>query len=204
MTQPVDHRRAAAEHSIESILDAVESLLQQGEPVTTTAVASKAGVSRVTVYAHFPTPEALLEAVAARVVQRFGAGLDELELDVGPAPDALDRLIASAWRRHARYGRIAETLIPRLGAVRLRRSHAALHKPISDLIDRGRTEGTFRTDLPSGWLLASYFALVHACGEEVRAGRIKASQATAILQASIGSLFAAPAGTDTTHPRERS
>jgi TetR/AcrR family transcriptional regulator, mexCD-oprJ operon repressor len=191
MTPPLDHRRAAAEQSIESILDAVETLLQRGEHVTTTAVAAQAGVSRVTVYSHFPNQEALLEAVAARVVTRFRAGLDELDLEAGPATEALNRLIASAWSQHDRYDAIAGALTPLLSAHRLRRSHAALHQPISALIDRGRAEGAFRTDLPTAWLLASYYALVHACAEEVRAGRIKAAAAPTILQKSITDLFTA-------------
>lgn len=189
MTHRRDHRRAAAEQSIESILNAVETLLEQGTQVTTTAVAAEAGVSRVTVYSHFPTQEALLEAVAARAVQRFRAGLGELDLQAGPATEALDRLIASAWSQHGRYDTIATALMRHLSAQGLRRSHTALHKPITDLIKRGRAEGDFRTDLPAAWLLASYFALVHACGEEVRAGRIKATEAPSILQASIKDLF---------------
>jgi AcrR family transcriptional regulator len=189
MPQARDHRRAAAEHSIESILDAVETLLASGASITTTAVAAKSGVSRVTVYSHFPTQEAMLEAVAARVVERFRSRLDGLALDRGPAPAALDRLIAAAWSELDRYDAVAAAITRGLGAERLRRSHAALHQPIVALIERGRAEGSFRTDLPVDWLLASYFALVHACGEEVRAGRVGPDEATAILQTSVNDLF---------------
>ena len=191
MPQPHDHRRAAAEQSIESILDAVETLLGRDDRVTTTAVAAEAGVSRVTVYSHFPTQQAMLEAVASRVVDRFRSSLGEIDLEIGPAPDALDRLIAAAWSQHGRDDAIATALMRQLSAQRLRRSHAALHKPIAALIERGRAEGSFRTDLPAAWLLAGYFALVHACGEEVRAGRIRTADATAILQTSIRDLFTA-------------
>jgi TetR/AcrR family transcriptional regulator, mexCD-oprJ operon repressor len=186
-----DHRRAAAEQSIESILDAVEALLESGEAITTTAIANRAGVSRVTVYSHFPTQQAMLDAVASRIVERFRAALDEVDLESGAAPAALDRLIAAAWRRQGHDDAIAGALRHQLSAQRLRRAHAALHEPIAALIERGRAEGAFRTDLPSAWLLASYFALVHGCSDEVHAGRIRAGDATAILQTTVRDLFAA-------------
>jgi TetR/AcrR family transcriptional repressor of mexCD-oprJ operon len=189
MPQARDHRRAAAEHSVESILDAVETLLTSGDPLTTTAVAAASGVSRVTVYSHFPTQEAMLEAVAARVVERFGASLGEIDLDSGPAPAALERLIAAAWSELDRYHAVAAAITRRLSAERLRRAHAALQRPIVALIERGRAEGSFRTDLPVDWLLASYFALVHACGQEVHAGRLGPGEATATLQTSVNALF---------------
>ncbi|HEX5194828.1 MAG TPA: TetR/AcrR family transcriptional regulator [Solirubrobacteraceae bacterium] len=194
MPQARDHRRAAAEHSIESILNAAETLLARGDPVTTTAVAAESGVSRVTVYSHFPTQEAMLEAVAARVVDRFAARLGEIDLDSGSAPAALDRLIAAAWAELDRYDAIAAAVARQLSAERLRRSHAALQRPIVALIERGRAEGSFRTDLPADWLLASYFALVHAGGEEVNAGRLGPGEATAILQTSVKDLFTAVPG----------
>ncbi len=185
-----DHRRAAAEHSIASILDAVETLLTSGDPITTTAVAARSGVSRVTVYSHFPTQEAMLEAVAARVVDRFGSRLREIDLATGSASAALDRLIAAAWSELDRYHAIAAAVTRQLSAERLRRSHSALQRPIVALIERGRAEGSFRTDLPVAWLLTSYFALVHACSEEVHAGRLEPGEATAILQTSVRALFA--------------
>ena len=55
-----------------------EELIAARAPVTIAGVASAAGVSRVTVYAHFPTTEALLEAVVERAVghaaERAGGG----------------------------------------------------------------------------------------------------------------------------------
>src|SRR4051794_41881458 len=63
-----DHRRATAERNVEKILDAAAGLLARGAAASTSAVAAAAGVSRVTVYSHFATREALLEAGAERAV----------------------------------------------------------------------------------------------------------------------------------------
>ena len=51
------YQRQVAERNVEAILDAAEELLQQGQ-ANISAVAVLAGVSRVTVYAHFPTWQA--------------------------------------------------------------------------------------------------------------------------------------------------
>jgi AcrR family transcriptional regulator len=66
-SQAADYRRVTAERNVAAILDAAEELLSQAGPASIAAVAARAGVSRVTVYAYFPTWEALLEAVAGRL-----------------------------------------------------------------------------------------------------------------------------------------
>ncbi len=48
---------------------------------------------------------------------------------------------------------------------------------------------TFRTDLPAGWLVASCFALIHGCADEVRAGRLDPASALAVLTTTIRDLF---------------
>jgi hypothetical protein len=55
-------------------------------------------------------------------------------------------------------------------------------------VDRGQADGSFRTDLPAGWLVTSCFALIHACADEVRAGRIEPESALDVLTATIRDL----------------
>ncbi len=184
-----DHRRATAERNVEAILDAAESLLERGAAASTTAVAAEAGVSRVTVYSHFPTRDALLEAIAERAVTRFRAALEPVDLSGEPPTAALDRLIAMAWVEQDRYEGIAHVVAAGLSSSALIRAHESLHEPISALIRRGQADGSFRDDLPSEWLLTSYFSLMHACGDEVRAGKIEPADAVPVLQATIRGLF---------------
>jgi TetR/AcrR family transcriptional regulator, mexCD-oprJ operon repressor len=186
-----DHRRATAERNVAAILDAAEALLARGAAASTSAVAAEAGVSRVTVYSHFPTREALLEAVVERVVRRATAAIDAVGIDQGPPHEALDGLIAAAWSEIDRNRVVATAASEQLSPAALTRSHAALHEPITALVERGRAEGAFRDDLPPGWLVASYFALMHACGEEVRAGRLDAEAAVPVLQSTIRGAFRA-------------
>lgn len=189
---PPDHRRATAERNVEAILDAAAALLARGAAATTSAVAAEAGVSRVTVYAHFATREALLEAVVERVARGATAAIDAARVDEGSAPEALDRLVAAGWAEIDRNRNVANAAAQELSPAAMTRSHAALHEPIAALVRRGQAEGAFRDDLPAPWLVTTYFALMHACGEEVRAGRLRAEDAVGVLQATVRGAFSRP------------
>src|SRR5919108_4703862 len=184
-----DHRRATAERNVEAILDAAEALLARGAAASTSAVAAQAGVSRVTVYAHFATREALLEAVVERVVRRATAAIAAARIETGTPLEALERLVAAAWGELERNRVVAQAASEQLSPAALTRSHEALHEPIAALIRRGQDEGEFRDDQPASWLVASYFALMHACGEEVRAGRLPEGDAVRTLQATLRGIF---------------
>jgi hypothetical protein len=103
--------------------------------------------------------------------------------------DALERVIAAAWRELDRNRAIAQAAAEQLSPAALARAHEAAHRRIRDLTERGRAEGVFRTDLPTDWLVTSCFALMHACGDEVRAGRMDASAAPDVLTATMRDLF---------------
>jgi AcrR family transcriptional regulator len=184
----VDHRQAVAARNVEAILDAAERLLAARENASITAVASEAGLSRVTVYAHFPNRTALLQAVVKRTVERAAAVLEEAESGSGSPLEALDRLIEAAWRVLDRHSAIAQATSDQLPPGAITETHAAAFRPVTALVARGRREGVFRTDVPARWLVTSFFALMHACGDEVRAGRLKAADAPRILQATLRDL----------------
>jgi TetR/AcrR family transcriptional regulator, mexCD-oprJ operon repressor len=184
-----DHRRAIAERNIEAILDAAESLLERRAQASIAAVAAEAGVSRVTVYAHFPTREELLEAVVERAVQRSTVALQAADPARGSALDALDRVIVAGWRELDSNRAIAQAAAELLSPAAMTRAHEAARGPIRKLVERGREEGTFRTDLPTDWLVTSCFALIHACGDEVRAGTMNASSALDVLTETMRDVF---------------
>jgi AcrR family transcriptional regulator len=180
-----DHRRATAERNLQAILDAAERLLERRSPATIAAVAAEAGVSRVTVYAHFPTREQLLEAVVERAVGHATAALDAAEPRRGPALEALERVIAAGWQELDRNATIAQAAADQLSPAALARSHEAAHRRVRELVDRGREEGAVRGDVPAAWLVTCTFALLHACGDEVRAGRLDPETALGVLQATL-------------------
>jgi TetR/AcrR family transcriptional repressor of mexCD-oprJ operon len=198
-TPATDHRRATAERNVQAILDAVEELVERRDQLSISAVATQAGVSRVTVYSHFPTAEALLEAAVQRAVDRTAVVMESAQPDHGPPLEALQRLLAVGWRELDRNGAIAAAAATQLSPAALTRSHEAAQRRVRELVDRGRADGSFRTDLPAGWLVTSCFALIHACADEVRAGRIDPAGALGVLSATIRDLVA-PARPSVTGP----
>jgi len=183
-----EYQRAIAERNVDAILDAAEELLERGQ-ANISAVATQAGVSRVTVYAHFPTWEALLEATVARAVRRTMTALEAADPGVGPPVQALERMLAGAWQHLARYSAMAQAVAELLSPEAVTRTHQAAHQTIGALLERGRADGSFRTDLPAGWLVTSSIALIHACAEEVRAGRIGERDAVRVLTITVRDLF---------------
>lgn len=80
-----------------------------------------------------------------------------------------------------------------LGPERLRRHHdRALHH-VERLLRRGRSAGVFRTDLPQDWLMATFYAVLHAAADEADAGRSTSAEAPDLLAETLGSVLRPPA-----------
>ena len=183
------YQREVAERNVEAILDAVDDLLQAQGYANISAIAVRAGVSRVTVYAHFPTWEAVLEAAVERAVRRTTAALRSVHPDDGPPAEALDRTLAAAWQHLASYQAMAAAVAELLSPEAVTRTHQAAHHTIGALLERGQADGSFRTDLPTGWLVTACIALMHACSDQVRAGQVDQHDAVRILTTSVRDLL---------------
>jgi hypothetical protein len=56
---------------------------------------------------------------------------------------------------------------------------------------RGRRSGDFRPDVPAEWLVTAFHALIHAAGDDVRAGRIRPGAALRALHVTMHDVFSA-------------
>jgi AcrR family transcriptional regulator len=187
--QASDHRRAVAERNVEAILDAAERILARREPATISAVADEAGVSRVTVYAHFSDRKQLLAAVVERSVGRWIQATETIDTARGPADEALRRVLKAGWQEISRASGIAEAAAAELDPSALRGSHDMGQRLIRRLVTRGRREKVFRTDVPAEWLVSTFFALIHAAHADVSDGKLKPNAARDALLKSVPDLF---------------
>ena len=192
MTEPASdprtRRRADAERSAAAIVDAAVEVLSVRPAASMEEIARAAGLARQTVYAHYPSREALLQAVMDRALAQTVAAIDAAEPDEGSPAEALDRLVSASWQTLERYPLLMELRAP----LPPEEEHA-LHGPILErlgrLIDRGRRAGDFDGRLAPAWLLAAFLGLAHAAAQEVAAGRMSAEDASRALRTSVARVF---------------
>ncbi|MFC7304283.1 TetR/AcrR family transcriptional regulator [Streptomyces monticola] len=127
------------------------------------AIAAAAGVTRQTVYAHFGTRDALVEAVADRVTEEVMAAMDAAEVEDGPALDALLRLREIGWRLFERHPVLLQLGAAAAPAAAHAEADRARHEPVMDrltrLIEKGQAAREFDPTAPAAWLVAAVTAL---------------------------------------------
>jgi AcrR family transcriptional regulator len=167
--------RADAKRNRERLLDAaVRALAVQGRSdVTLDAIAKEAGVGIGTLYRHFPTREALVEAAYRNELARLcDAAADLLDTH---APDAAMR----AWMdRFVDYMATKRGMADALRAViasggnPFAESRDRLLAAITALLAAGTAAGVVRADVEPGDVLASLSGVSLASDEPAQRGRM--------------------------------
>lgn len=142
--------RADALRNRERVLEAAKAVFSAGGPeASLEAVAREAGVGIGTLYRHFPTREALYEAVYRREVDQLGELAERLKKEDRPA-EALQRWLRSAVEFVAtKKGMCAAlALVAQNAPAELKTySHARLTGAIAMLLERGVAAGEIRSDI---------------------------------------------------------
>ena len=181
-------RRADAERSIAAILDAALEALASDPDSSMSEIARRAGVVRATIYVHFPTRTALLDAVMEYAVGLVVEAMKGAEPERGEPVEALERVLRATWRELAGFHAVLAINTARLSAEELHRRHVPMLDQIEPLIERGQERGVFRRDLSVTWILAVIRAIVHAASREVQGGRLAETDAEDVL---LGTAMAA-------------
>jgi AcrR family transcriptional regulator len=185
-------RRADADRSVAAILDAALEALASDPDSSMSEIARRAGLVRATLYVHFPTREALLDAVMEHAVGQVAEATRSAEPDRGEPTEALKRVLRATWRELARFHALLALNTARLSAEELRRRHLPVLDQLEPLIERGRKQGSFRSDLPVAWHLAVIRAIVHTASHEIKGGRIPESEAEAAMLSTAISAISEP------------
>jgi AcrR family transcriptional regulator len=182
-------RRADAEHNMAKILDAAAACLSRSTTASVGEIAQAAGVGRVTVYGHFPSREALIEATLARLLEQGEAMLAGLDL-TGDPREALRTLIESSWRLIADASAVLEAAQSTLSPERVRALHAKPAQRVEELVRRGQSEGVFRGDLPATWLVSVLYHVLKGAAADISSGRLNPSDAPHFIVATVLAAYA--------------
>ncbi|MGS2646662.1 TetR family transcriptional regulator [Streptosporangium sp. LJ11] len=184
-------RRSDAERSAAAVLDAAVQVLGRQPDAKVEQVAATAGVTRQTVYAHYPSRPLLVAAVVDRITAEAVAALDIADVDSGTAGEALLRWLDVTWRLFERYPLLLHPSVTAADPVDSDRRHAGVIERLEKLIRRGQAAGEFDGGLNPAWLVSATIALGHAAGGEVAAGRMTTAQTAAALRHSILRVYGA-------------
>jgi AcrR family transcriptional regulator len=179
--RPARRRRSDARRSIDAILTAARTVLGERPDASMEEIATTAGVTRQTVYAHFPSRDALIGALLHAAGAETVAAMDAAGLDIAPPADALRRYLDIGWQL---IGGNAFLLGPAL-AQSPQPGDPAAHQAgtarLEQIIRRGQRTGDFDRTLPAAWLAVAVTGLVRTAAEQVAAGRLSTSQAAPMV-----------------------
>ncbi|SNR59646.1 TetR/AcrR family transcriptional regulator [Actinomadura mexicana] len=174
---PTRPRRSDARRSIDAILNAARIVLGERPDASVEEIATKAQVTRQTVYAHFPSRDALVDALIEAAAAEYLAALDAAGLDTAPPPEALAQFLDAGWRFLGRHPLLLNPTAPRIPRPDGRNPLDVVPPRLERLVRRGQSTGHFDRSTSSAWLAAAIIGLQHTAAAEVTAGRLTTGDA---------------------------
>jgi AcrR family transcriptional regulator len=184
---PARAPRADARRNAEAIVVAAQDCLVRDPEATMTEIANAAGVGRVTLYGHFASRAVLVDEVFRRVTDEADEVLAATDT-TGPPGPALTALLIASWQVVHRFRSVLVAAERELSPERIRGHHDRHLERTRMLVRSGRRDGTFRTDLPEGWLVTLAYTVMHGASAECAAGRLDEASGQRVV---VGTVLAA-------------
>jgi AcrR family transcriptional regulator len=158
--------RADSVRNRELLLEAAAQVFSAGGPqASLEAVARRAGVGIGTLYRHFPTREALFEAVYRHEVDQLGELAERLAQDVAPVEALRTWLHANVRLVATKKGMVEALQLVAHGSTELKAySFERLTNAIGLLLDRGVAAGELRSDIAPEDLLRTLIGIFYSQG----------------------------------------
>jgi AcrR family transcriptional regulator len=169
-------RRADARQNAEKIVQAAVTCLGRDAEASMNDIARQAGVGRVTLYAHFPSREALVEAALIRLLAQGDDVLAAVDLSGDPR-HGLRALMESGWLLIAQAASVLQAAQATLPPGRVQELHAKPEQRVHDLIRRGQAGGVFRADVPADLLAGVLHHVLHGVATDVATARLDPADA---------------------------
>lgn len=168
--------RSDAARNREGLLAAAVRAFAAGEQASMRAIAREAGVGVGTLYRHFPTREALVDAVYSDQVQRLVDGADELLQTLPPAAAMRGWMDLFADWVTTKHGMLA-TLVAMVEAGQFTYTHSReeLVQAITAILQAGRAAGDIRDDVEAddvATALAGILTVTGDAAQRPQAGRL--------------------------------
>ena len=172
--------RADARRNVQRILEATTALIARDPAISMERIAEGAGVSRATLYHHFPNRDVLMDVLTDQSIEEVTAALAAARPAEGAASQAMERVLRAAWQVIGRYRGLV-IVNQRLERAVLRARLEPALAPLRTLIARGQDGGEFDPELPVEWLIGTLTDLIHGASRQVTAGSMDAAAAERVL-----------------------
>jgi AcrR family transcriptional regulator len=148
MTHSAAHRRTS-----QAILEAAAHVLAETPDAPLDEIAHAAEVGRATLYRHFPSREALLEALHDEAVEEIGRRLADASLDRVPVAEAIERIVRATLVVGDRYSVL---MYEKPERIEHDRADELIRRRMRAVFERGIADGSLRTDVPLEAMLALF------------------------------------------------
>lgn len=155
-------RRADAERNRQAILDAALHALARSPDAALDDIARAAGITRTTVYRHFPNREALVSAVYVRALAGVTTAVTSSHLEQGPVPAAFQRVVDAVLGVADEYAILVNGPGVDLNEPSLVAGYEEALRPVVALATRAQSTGELLPTLPAWWIADCLFALLLA------------------------------------------